>query len=131
MTEEQLERWMARAKDTKARFGIELPIVDYVDPAHRVSVGNEDDLALFLVQHFRADLNAFEIIVEYADLDRVQVLFAGTTGPPGRRFLEWRLDLRIVEYRNTHTYSIASQEKVLDRSDLVRVNTPRWVTRGL
>jgi hypothetical protein len=129
VTPEQLERWKARKKDTRARFGIDLPIVDYVDPAHRAYVPNEDELALFVVNHFRAELNAFEVIVEYADLDRIQVLFAGMTGPPGRRFLEWRLDLRIVEYRNTHTFSIASQEKILDRNDKVRVNTPRWVTR--
>ena len=129
MRPEDLERWQARSKDTKARFGIELPIVDYEDPELRRFIPDEDALTLFVVEQFRADLNAFELIVEAAAPGRYTVLFAGMTNPPGRRFLEWRLVITEVDDRDTHGFTIDSREKVLDRSDLVRINVPRWSQR--
>ena len=124
-----LERWEARIKDTQARFGTALPIVDYEDPALAWKVPDEDALALYLVDFFKAELTPFEIIIEAVAPPIFTVLYAGKTHPPGRRFIEYRLAVEIIDHGNVRTYRIRSRTKVQDRNDLVLITKPRWASR--
>jgi hypothetical protein len=129
MTPENLERWKARSEETKARFGIELPIVDYEDPKLAWKVPDEDALALYLVDFFKAELTPFEIIIEAASPPSFTVLYAGKTHPPGRRFVEYRVSVQIVEQGNITAYRVSSKTKVKERNDLVLITPPRWASR--
>lgn len=129
MTDDQLERWMARAKDTKARFGVELPIVDYEDPALAWKVPDEDALALYLVDFFKAELTPCELVIEAAEPPSYTVLYAGKTHSPGRRFIEYRVGVQIGETGHVTSYRVTSKTKVTDRNDLVLITTPRWASR--
>ena len=130
MNPDDLARWIARSKDTKARFGMELPIVDYEDPALAWKVPDEDRLALFVVEMCKDELTPFEIIIEAAAPPDFTVLYAGKTHPPGRRFIEYRLAIRIADQGNVTVHRIISKTKVTDRNDLVLITTPRWVYRA-
>jgi hypothetical protein len=127
--DDYLARWEARIKDTKARFGIELPIVDYEDPKLAWKVADEDALAHYLVDFFKAELTPFEIIIEAAAPPTFTVLYAGKTHPPGRRFIEYRVEVEVMDHGNVTTYRITSRTKVQDRNDLVLITKPRWASR--
>ncbi len=57
------------------------------------------------------------------------MLYAGKTHPPGRRFIEYRVALEIIDHGNVRTYRILSRDKVKDRNDLVLITKPRWASR--
>ncbi|MBA3464220.1 MAG: hypothetical protein H0T46_29970 [Deltaproteobacteria bacterium] len=123
--DEYFKRWETRLFDSNARHGIPLPVVDYEAPELRERLGcDEDALAKFLVEHFVAEHNAFEVIVEAVTPGRITVLFAATTKDLRRRFREYQLIITLGEGRDT--FAIESETMTFERSDLVRVNMPRW-----
>ena len=133
MAEDYFERWRARAESTLASFGEVLPVVDVVHPEQRRYLGaGEDQLCKWVVKQ-HPELSAFELIVEDVRPGIVTVLFAGMTRGAGRRFIERRLEIELQDDLTCATervdFSLVRAETVLDESDLVRVRTPRWVTR--
>ena len=134
MGDDYLERWKARADATRAKYGVELPVVDWIAPQPRNHLlCDEDELCKWVVDQY-PELSPFELIIEDAPLGLVTVLFAGMTRGPGRRFIERRnyieLEDDLTYYTERVYFSfVRPTEIVRDESDLVRVRTPRWATR--
>ncbi len=130
MSDDYYERWSARAAATRARFGIELPVVDWNAPQPRNFLAcDEDELCKWIVEQ-HPDLSPFELIIEDARPTLVTVLFAGMTHGARRRFIEHRLEIELeddlVRYTERVYFTIVRSEKVTDESDLVRIRKPRW-----
>lgn len=133
MADDYLERALARAERTRAEYGVELPVVDWIAPQPRnYLLCDEDQLCKWVVEQ-HPELSPFELIIEDVPLGFVTLLFAGMTRGPGRRFIERRLHIELEDdlafYTERVYFSIVRSEVVLDESDLVRSRTPRWATR--
>ncbi len=130
------ERWRARRADTLARFGVQLPVVDWVSAEQRASRGfDEDELCLRLVQTFAAELEIMEVVVEDLTDEGAIVLLAGVSSDRADpRFVERRLDVGIEEdmlyYSGTWRFWIRSSQEVCNEPNAGRVWIPRWATRG-
>ncbi len=131
---DSLQLRLARSTETLTRYGIALPIVDFVNPEHAQNLGCDPDLLCkWLVDH-HGELSAFEVIIEDVAADQVTVLFAGMTKGGKRRFHERRLIVALEDdvlyYSERVGFSELSSELVNDESDLVMIRTPRWVGRA-
>ena len=129
--DDYLERWEARIKDKKARFGIELPIVDYEDPKLAWKVADEDALAHYLVDFFKAELSPFEIIIEAAAPPIFTVLYAGKTHPPGRRFIEYRVEVEVIDLRTIRPMDVDAIKTSVEKTNRAVVLEEGWEICGI
>jgi len=136
--EEVTARLLARYRDTLARHGVALPIVDIAIARAEdggAATFDVEQLCLWVVREHAAELAPFELVLE-AVLDepwRAIVLYAGTTAGPRPRHVERRLEIEIEEdllyYTDRYRFSLRSSTTVIDEPNAVRLRTPRWVTR--
>ncbi len=133
--DEIVRAYAARFEETRAKFGIALPIVDWAAPQPRNFLAcDEDELCKWVVERY-PELKPFEFIIEDAQPGVVAVLFAGVTREPTSRFLEHRLAIELeddlVWYTERVYFSVLTHEQVRDEieNDLAVPRMPRWVTR--
>lgn len=133
MSDDYLEQWRERVETTRARFGIELPMVDWIAPQPRLFLGaDEDELCKWIVDQY-PELSPFELIIENSHQGIVTALFAGLTHGENRRFVEHRLEIELEDDLAFYTERVyfnfvRAAEKVRDEPDL-DTRMPRWATR--